>query len=128
MTEEPRGLTMQRKSIPPHVEAAVHTALSKLPADRFASAAEFAGGAQRSDAYLDDRDAAATRLRKSPWRTTAIVAAAALVAGTALGMLLNRKSAAQDPGVVRVLMTLPTRAEYFRWIIPVSRSRRMGGG
>src|SRR5205814_1746938 len=27
MTDDPRGLTVQRKSIPPHVEAAVHTAL-----------------------------------------------------------------------------------------------------
>ena len=42
MTEEPRSLTLQRKTIPPHVEAAVITALSKLPADRFASAAQFA--------------------------------------------------------------------------------------
>ena len=41
MTEEPRSLTLQRKTIPPHVEAAVRTALEKLPADRFASAAEF---------------------------------------------------------------------------------------
>ena len=37
MTEEPRSLTLQRKTIPPHVEAAVVTALSKLPADRFAT-------------------------------------------------------------------------------------------
>jgi serine/threonine-protein kinase len=42
MTEEPRSLTLQRKTIPPHVEAAVLTALSKLPADRFATAAQFA--------------------------------------------------------------------------------------
>ncbi len=42
MTEEPRSLTLQRKTIPPHVEAAVVTALAKLPADRFASAAAFA--------------------------------------------------------------------------------------
>src|SRR6476661_1839166 len=35
MTEEPRGLTMQRKTIPPYVDAAVQTALSKIPADRF---------------------------------------------------------------------------------------------
>src|SRR5688572_26914350 len=41
MTEEPRPLTLQRRTIPPHVEAAVMTALSKLPADRFASAKEF---------------------------------------------------------------------------------------
>jgi Tol biopolymer transport system component/tRNA A-37 threonylcarbamoyl transferase component Bud32 len=42
MTEEPRPLTLQRKSIPPHVEAAVRTALERLPADRMATAAEFA--------------------------------------------------------------------------------------
>ena len=42
MTEEPRSLTLQRKTIPPHVEAAVECALQKLPADRFASAAAFA--------------------------------------------------------------------------------------
>ena len=42
MTEEPRSLTLQRKTIPPHVEAAVLTALEKLPADRFATAAQFA--------------------------------------------------------------------------------------
>src|SRR5574342_366901 len=37
MTEEPRSLTLQRKTIAPHVEAAVNRALEKLPADRFAS-------------------------------------------------------------------------------------------
>ncbi|HKT61076.1 MAG TPA: protein kinase, partial [Gemmatimonadales bacterium] len=42
VTEAPRPLHAQRHTIPPHVEAAVLTALEKLPADRFASAAEFA--------------------------------------------------------------------------------------
>src|SRR6476620_8199675 len=42
LTTEPTGLTAQRRSIPPPVEAAVLTALEKLPADRFATAAEFA--------------------------------------------------------------------------------------
>jgi serine/threonine-protein kinase len=42
MTEQPRGLSLQRKSIPPTVEVAVLKALDKLPADRFSSAAEFA--------------------------------------------------------------------------------------
>ena len=44
MTSEPVGLITQRKSVPPAVEDAVLTALEKLPADRFASAAEFAAG------------------------------------------------------------------------------------
>jgi serine/threonine-protein kinase len=42
MTEEPRPLTSQRRSVPPHVEAAVSRALQKVPADRFAFAHEFA--------------------------------------------------------------------------------------
>jgi serine/threonine protein kinase/Tol biopolymer transport system component len=41
MTEEPRSLTQQRRSVPAHVDAAVSRALEKLPADRFASAREF---------------------------------------------------------------------------------------
>ncbi len=40
VTEDPRPLITQRKTIPPHVEAAVLTALERLPADRFATAAE----------------------------------------------------------------------------------------
>ena len=42
MTAEPAEATTLRKTIPADVADAVHTALQKLPADRFASAAEFA--------------------------------------------------------------------------------------
>ena len=42
LTESPRPLMTQRHTIPRHVEAAVLTALEKLPADRFVTAAEFA--------------------------------------------------------------------------------------
>ncbi len=42
MTEQPRSLTLQRRTIPAQVEEAVLQALEKLPADRFATAAEFA--------------------------------------------------------------------------------------
>jgi len=52
MTEEPRSLTLQRRTIPPHVEAAVRTALEKLPADRFASAAQFAEALAKPDYAL----------------------------------------------------------------------------
>jgi hypothetical protein len=41
MTDSPRALQTQRHTIPPHVEAAVRTALEKLPADRFPTAAAF---------------------------------------------------------------------------------------
>jgi serine/threonine-protein kinase len=42
ITEDPRPITVQRRTAPRHVAAAVHQALSKLPADRFGSAADFA--------------------------------------------------------------------------------------
>ena len=42
LTEAPRPILPQRHTIPPEVEAAVLTALEKLPADRFGTAAEFA--------------------------------------------------------------------------------------
>ena len=42
MTEKPAALIPRRERIPPGVEDAVLTALEKLPADRFATAAEFA--------------------------------------------------------------------------------------
>src|SRR5512144_2794537 len=40
LTEEPKSITAQRRSVPPHVDDAVLTALEKLPADRFGSGAE----------------------------------------------------------------------------------------
>ena len=42
MTEDPPPLGTVRRTVPAHVEQAVRTALEKAPADRFASAAQFA--------------------------------------------------------------------------------------
>ena len=41
MTEEPRPISVTRRSVPEPVEAAVLTALQKVPADRFATPGEF---------------------------------------------------------------------------------------
>src|SRR5580765_371381 len=65
MTEKPAPLIPRRERIPPRVEEAVLTALEKLPADRFASAAEFAaalaGG--RAGGQADGRT---TRIPSAP--------------------------------------------------------------
>src|SRR5687768_16024572 len=53
ITEQAQPVTTHRKSVPPHVAAAVAMSLEKLPADRFASAAEFG-------AALTDRSFAGT--------------------------------------------------------------------
>src|SRR5262245_6104701 len=42
LTEEPRPITSLRRSVPAHIERAVHRALQKVPADRFATARELA--------------------------------------------------------------------------------------
>ncbi|HXY18392.1 MAG TPA: protein kinase, partial [Gemmatimonadales bacterium] len=86
MTEEPRSITLQRRTVPPQVEAAVMTALEKLPADRFATAREFGaalageGGARSATRATAAAVAAAGA---SPWRRrfqmAAGVALAALV-------------------------------------------------
>jgi len=41
LTEQPRPLSEERHSVPPHVSAVVMKAIEKLPADRFATAEEF---------------------------------------------------------------------------------------
>jgi len=87
MTEEPRSLTLQRRTIPPHVEAAVVTALAKLPADRFATAALFAEALGRTDFTLPaTRVGGAARpapggarraLAELPWALAVVATAAA---------------------------------------------------
>ena len=81
MSEDPRPLVVQRKSIPDNVEVAVLHALEKVPADRFASAAEFA-------AALDARDGVtATRARTSASRVAAPAARYSMFALGALCVL-----------------------------------------
>jgi serine/threonine-protein kinase len=89
VTEHPRRMLPQRHTIPPHVEAAVLRALEKLPADRFASAAEFA------DALKDKAYAPTTALpaaatppalvvqRRKPGAALVALGAALLVATAA---------------------------------------------
>jgi serine/threonine protein kinase len=74
MTEKPVPLIARRERIPPQVEDAVLTALEKLPADRFGSAARFADAltersrtARANDAGRKaQRHAVAPRLRFTP--------------------------------------------------------------
>jgi eukaryotic-like serine/threonine-protein kinase len=108
VTEHPRSLIGQRHTIPPQVEAAVLTALEKLPADRFSSAAEFAaalanpGFATRATASVAGGGRAA-----SP-RTRALVvglAAIALVSAALAAWALFRPK--PPAPVIRYSMGLP---------------------
>jgi serine/threonine-protein kinase len=89
VTEEPRSLTIQRKTVPSHVEQAVLTALAKLPADRFATATQFAEALSgRAPSVPLTAAPAAARSRTRPALSPATLAGAA--AGLlALGILLG---------------------------------------
>jgi len=104
MTEEPRSLTAQRNTIPPHVDAATRMALAKLPADRFASAKAFSEALGRTDFSLSHAHApppgkgaataraSSSRVRRAvPW----MLAAAGLA--TSLWLASDRRTPAPAP-------------------------------
>jgi len=82
VTEEPRDISTRRPRLAPHIAEAVHRALEKLPADRFASAAEFAR-ALEGPSLTTGRFAAAPSARRARRRWAP---AALLVAGLAVGL------------------------------------------
>jgi len=98
VTEAPRPLQAQRHTVPPHVEAAVLTALEKLPADRFPSAADFAAA-----------------LRNKSYATTAVVPAASAGA--------KGPAARRDRRLVTALAVagIATAAALWGWLRPAPR-------
>jgi eukaryotic-like serine/threonine-protein kinase len=102
VTESPRSLTSQRHTIPRHVEAAVLTALEKLPADRFATASEFAEALQDKSyttgaataaipaAAAPAAGARAAGRRPSPLTVAALAVAAIATAAALWGWLRPR--------------------------------------
>jgi serine/threonine-protein kinase len=106
MAEEPRSLATQRRSVPPHVAAAVSRALEKVPADRFASAHEFADALNNPSftppttlATLG-RSGSSNRQRRTLYGVTAL---AILMTGTTLWE--SRRPATSNP-VVRYNLAL----------------------
>lgn len=104
LTERPTQPTSVRDTVPRHVEATVLQALAKLPADRFATAAEFAHALQHAGdtaALTAAQPAAAGRARgmrgllRSPaisWGATALAMAVA-----AWGWLRGSQSVRTEP-------------------------------
>jgi len=87
MTEKPGPIVSRRERVPAHVEEAVFTALEKLPADRFATAAEFAAALGAAGRAGPAPRRAAARPRTRPWLLLAGalgLAAAGFLVGTAV--------------------------------------------
>ena len=92
MTERPTALHTLRDTVPAGIEHAVFTALAKLPADRFATAAEFAAALANPVSYATavTAPADAHASRRSRRTTIALSGTLALVTAVA-GFLLARK-------------------------------------
>ncbi|MGH7606249.1 MAG: protein kinase domain-containing protein, partial [Gemmatimonadales bacterium] len=107
LTERPRRLRAIRATVPAGVEAAVATALEKMPADRFHHAAEFAASLQPA-AVAQTRAAPQSPARRA-WALGAAVLILAALAGialvralrdTSLGLAIGRsEQLTADPGL-----------------------------
>ncbi len=107
VTENPRSMTTQRHTIPPHLEAAVFTALEKLPADRFASAADLSA-ALVNQGYTRAGAAAGVQASATGRRWTPLAVAGWALAGVALvAALWGWLKPAPAPAVLRYAMALP---------------------
>ena len=81
MTSEPRPLFTLRSTVPIHVAAAIEKSLAKLPADRFASARDFAQALSNPHFTLSTRSGIAAQMAGTSaavrkWKRAAIAAGA----------------------------------------------------
>ncbi|HKH94411.1 MAG TPA: protein kinase, partial [Gemmatimonadaceae bacterium] len=86
VASEPESLSVLRRTVPPHVEDAVLTALEKIPADRFASANAFARALEGTGAATVTRTgrtraADARSRRKLLWPAAVVLLSLVTLAG-----------------------------------------------
>jgi eukaryotic-like serine/threonine-protein kinase len=114
VTEKPVPLQRQRERVPDAVEDAVLTALEKLPADRFATAAEFAEALQGAPGAARTRIGAAARSTRAGGRAgwgarlrdpVVLALGAVAVAGLLLAAWTRRTAPSAPAPVVR--FTIP---------------------
>jgi serine/threonine-protein kinase len=109
IADDPSPLALERKTIPPHIDAAVLRALEKLPADRWQTAAQFAevltgaGGHSRAGGLALP---AASRWSAMPW-----VLSTMLLLALAWVTLGNRRSPLPPAGPIRFSAELESGVE-----------------
>ncbi len=106
IADEARAVTDLRKSVPPHVAAAVAKSLEKLPADRFASAAEFSAAlAEPGFSHRATVSPAPTAARQAGrnWLRPAHAALTAVLLLLVVWLAVNRRVAEHRP-VIRAML------------------------
>jgi len=96
LTERPDAPSASRETVPPNVDAAVLTALAKLPADRFARASEFAAALADGAVITAPRRAAGTHAHRSN-RVLISAICVALAAAVGLGWALRNATYPHPP-------------------------------
>ncbi|MGQ0637519.1 MAG: serine/threonine protein kinase [Planctomycetaceae bacterium] len=98
--QDPRHPRLHNRAIPPELETIVLKALSKIPGDRYGTAADLAADVQR---YLDDqpirarRPSAIERLRKwSRRHPSAVIAAMLVCLMAAIGSFISNRLVSQE--------------------------------
>jgi serine/threonine-protein kinase len=110
MTEEARPVTMLRRNVPVHVDAALSRALQKLPADRFATAREFSKALSKRPSHAVGAliPAGTSQSRTGGRRRVAlrVVGLSAALALPAIGFVFGRRTATEPArGSARFVLT-----------------------
>ncbi len=111
MTAEPEAVSTYRKTVPAHVEHAVTVALAKLPADRFASAAEFATALGSSTFSTNGGARTARRVSATGVSRAAFAGVAALAAALLVAAVIGWLRPANGPALATYDVGLPDSAK-----------------
>jgi serine/threonine-protein kinase len=118
ITDTPRPVSLERRSVPAHVEAAVERALEKLPADRFSTAAEFGAALDGKGEHRPIRRSEVRASTRSSRVATLATAAAIAIAASAIGA-----------GVAwRLKPPAPSTVPAARAVIPLARGQLLSAG
>ena len=118
LAEEPRPIALLRKRVPDGVSAALERALAKVPADRFASAGEFAAqlslsdeGATKARPAQSRADATGVRVSRSILWIAAAIGIVLVASTVALGLKLLRASTSL-PALTRLELLPPEHTSF----------------
>ncbi len=114
LTEKAAPVSTYRDTVPPHVAGSIQQALNKLPADRFATAAQFAEALVRPDSVSIAAPTGATPATSigapaaRDWRLPMAVASSVVLVGVVLWLAFRGAEPLPAAPAVRFTLTLPS--------------------